>query len=307
MLSVKRITKIIQVPPRTMKVYNLSKSSVRVKTICELSPFFKSLLETYDLNALLSEKKALLRVEELAVFRLMGEKDERNKKAILSILEDTRRKIDSLNLKIYALLHEIPISENEVNDWKREIISLVDYIYNAQINKLEYSPLLEEFLNSRVSKLVSLKEAINYRIKGLEKKIEEFEEELNNIEVKHSIGLLDHQNYTFLRERIEETLRNTIDEIRDLKNFDMRIKFLSQVQLIERNLNETSQKISQIEEKYKACEISTEEYNRLIIELKKEEKDLSEQLIMQKKIFEEYQEKIKALRSRIVSLDKLLV
>jgi chromosome segregation ATPase len=307
MLSIKRITKIIPVPPRTMKVYNLSKGSIRVKTVCELSPFFKSLLETYDLNALLSEKRTLLRVEELAVFRLMGEKDEKNKKAILSVLEDTRRKIDTLNLKIYALLHEIPISENEVNNWKREIISLVDYIYNAQINKMEYSPFLEEFLNSRISKLVSLKEAINQRIEELEKKIEEFKEELNNVEVKHSIGLLDHQNYTFLRERIEETLRNTMDEIRDLKNLEVQIKLLSQVQLIEKNLKEISQKISQIVEKYKANEIGMEEYDRLITELKKEEKGLSEQLIVQKKILEEYQEKIKALRSRIMYLDKLLV
>lgn len=307
MLSIKRIASIIPVPPRAMKVSDLRKVDVKVKTIRELSQFFKSLLEAHDLNALLSERKNLYRIEELAILRLIEEKDEKNKKVILSVLEDTREKIGRLNLKIYALLHEIPISENEINDWKKEIISIVDYIYNAQVNKLEYPPHIEDFLNSRISKLANLKDAVNHRIDELEKKAEGFEEELNNIKVKHSVGLLDEASYIFLKGRIEEILKNTIAEIKSLKNFNMQIGFISQIKLIENDLNETLWQISQVEEKYKTNEISADEYNRLIVELKRKEKNLNDQLVVQKRIYEDYREKTEALRGKIRSLDRLLV
>lgn len=309
MLSIKRITKIVPVPPRTVSVSKLGKVNAKIKTIGELTQFFKSLLEKHDLNALLLERKSLLRIEELAILGLIGEKDDKNKKTIFSILEDTRKKINNLNLKIFALLHEIPISEIEVSNWKKEIISIIDYIYNAQRNKLQYPLHLEEFLNSRISKLANLKEAVSHHIDELEKKVEEFEEELNNIEVKCSLGLLDDSNHAFLKERIEEALKITINEINDLKCFDMQIGFLSHVRMIEKDLYEISRQIAQNEEKYRASEINTDEYNKLIIELKKKEGNLREKLITQKKIYEECQEKIKALKGRIIlrDIDKLLV
>ncbi|MEM1554433.1 MAG: hypothetical protein QXJ72_06105 [Thermoproteota archaeon] len=309
MLTVKRITTITPVSPKTIKVSPLRKDSIRIRSIRKLPHFLKSLLEIYDLNTLISERRNLLRVEELTILRLIEEKNERNKRIILQVLEDTHRKINMLNLKMYALFHEIPISENEIDSWKKEVINIIDYIYDAQMNNVEYPCNLEEFLSSKVSKLVNLKEALDYNISELEKKVEEFEKELDNIEIKYSIGLLDKASYDFIKGRIEETLENIFSELKELKHFSMQIGFASKVQLIENNLREILQQITQVEEKYRYNEINEEEYNRLISELKKKESNLNEQLTIQRKIFTEFCEKIGMLKYKgfLKKIEKLLV
>ena len=242
MLSIRKVVTIAPSPPRIIRVLSMSKINIRIKATHKLSSFFKDLFGTLDLNILFSERKKLLKIFELTIAKLIEEKNEENRKIILSVLEETHEKIDKLNLKIHALLYEIPISEKDIRDWKEEIIKVIDYIYNAQLNKVEYPSYINEFLNLKISRLANLREAINHHINELKRKVEEIQQELNNINVKYSVGLIDEASYKFFKESIGEMIKTSIEEIEYLKNYNEQLT-------IQKGNEEYQEKIKTLKEK----------------------------------------------------------